>query len=287
MKILLLIFASYFTVATIGLKYFLSDLVFLKIPRASTHESAIHSVQYEGDEVLIREYISDTNGFCVVYFPGQHGGIPKYEKEVFQAIQAHGISIYAISYPGYEGALGKSTYDSVMTTTKMAIEFIDDKTNCVITDSVFVGRSLGSAIAMQNAIEAQPKGLLLVSASPSLVPVVRAKMANNYLLKPATILPIEKILEFDTNMVDISEAINHIPIVIMQGENDTLTTYDNIQKFAKNHSNVELIKIMNATHSTVHVDAGQLYFDKLIQLLAGIESNKQHQLTPALTRFHN
>lgn len=268
-KIVAVLVLLYMISISLVLKFFLPELVFKKIEEGSTNESSRYSVKSLGDEVLIREYLSVSGELCAFYFPGQGGGIPRYEKEIFKHSLERNISIYAISLPGYEGAAGNSTYESVLKMGQLAVEYINDNTGCKISESVFVGRSLGSVVALEIAATVHPRGLLLDSTGTSLSVVVRNKIQKNPFLKPASILPIEMFMQFNPKIEDAMGALFNTPIVIFQGEFDTLTPYRDIEEFSKNHMNIELIKVGNATHSTAHVDAGVLYFDKLEGLLGG------------------
>lgn len=268
-KFISLFVLLYVVSISLALKYFLSELVFKKIEEASTNESSRYAVKHLGDEALIREYISGSGKLCAFYFPGQGGGIPKYEKEIFVHSLERNISIYAISLPGYEGAGGKSTYESVLKMGQMAVEYINDNTECKIFESVFIGRSLGSVVALRIAAAVHPKGLLLDSTATSLSVVVRNEMHKKLFLKAASILPIEMLMEFNPRMEDTMEVLSNTPIVIFQGELDTLTPYQGVKEFTKNYNNIEFIKVKDGTHSTTHVAAGVLYFDKLEALLGG------------------
>lgn len=259
--------ALYYLTIAVKLKFFLSDVVFLRVPSTVTHESRTFVVRSGGTESVIREYRSDKGSGCAVFFPGQHGGIARYERELFGHAVKLGVTVYAISYPGYEGALGKATFGSVRAVTRSAIEYIDMQTPCDISQSVFWGRSLGSAIAVENALISKPKGLLLDSVSPSLGPVVREKMKSSKLLWPAQFLPIDRLLEFD---VDLKKGFNMLaatPIVIFHGELDKIAKPEIIQEAVKGQSNIELIMLKEASHGNTISKAGEQYFDKLCKLV--------------------
>lgn len=263
----LAILAAYYLSAAVALKLFLSEMMFLEVPPSETHESSAFVVKGNGAEVVVREYASDKGDKCALYFPGQHGGIARYETEVFRHAVDLGVTVYAISYPGYEGAKGKATFESVKTSTRLAIEHIDKETSCDIAQSVFIGRSLGSAVAVENALIFRPIGLLLDSVSPSIGPVVKQRMKSNPLLWPAQLLPVDRLLEFDVNLKNTLEVMSHIPVVIIQGELDKLARLENVQESVRELTNVELIVIEDASHSDVVSKAGNLYFLKLCQLL--------------------
>jgi hypothetical protein len=54
--------------------------------------------------IRIRQYGSSQLRHCVIFFPGQHGGISTYERNLFPTIKQLGITVYALSYPGQDGA---------------------------------------------------------------------------------------------------------------------------------------------------------------------------------------
>ncbi|OUS24605.1 hypothetical protein A9Q99_23835 [Gammaproteobacteria bacterium 45_16_T64] len=261
--------ATYYLVVSIVVHYFLAELVFKTPPRTETHEDSLVTVAHNGNEVLIRRYnaINTQNNACAIYFPGRHGGIPRYEKEIFGHANALGITIYALSLPGYEGAKGVSTEQSVIATTREALEHIEQNTPCNLSDAVFVGRSLGSSIALLNAISFKPKAILLDSTGPSLATTIRTTLHKSLLGKPATLLPIEKLLQFDLPMISMIKQLEDTPIVIFQGALDSLTPYDDIATAVAGHNNVTLIKIFDATHNDVHIKARPLYLEQLTTLI--------------------
>lgn len=256
----------YYAFSAITLRFYLSDLVFLKIPLTETKESRSFVVEDNGAEVVIREYSSDNGNRCAVFFPGQHGGIARYEKEIFEQASERGITVYALSYPGYEGASGNATFKNVSSVTRSAISLIEKDTFCDIKSSVFIGCSLGSAIAVDAALTFKPAGLLLDSVSPSLESVVRKKMNSVLLLWPAQLLPVNSLLEFDVNLEEALERLKDIPVVIMQGVMDQIARPEKIQDAIKLHANVELIVLNGASHGDTIQKAGERYFIKLCQL---------------------
>ena len=259
--------ALYYLTIAVALKFFLSEVVFLKVPPAKTHESRSFVVRSGAVESVIREYRSDMGSKCAVFFPGQHGGIPRYEDRLFMPAVNRGVTVYALSYPGYEGAAGKATFESVKAATRSAIEHIMERTSCDIGQSVFWGHSLGSALAVENALVFKPKGLLLDAASPSLSLVIRNKLKSRMLLWPAHLLPIARLIEFDIDLTEKFDLLAAMPIVIFQGKLDTITRPEHIQTAVKGKSNIELILLHDASHSNTASQAGERYFDSLCKLL--------------------
>ena len=263
----LFIVSFYFLGSAITMHYFLSSIVFKEIEQVPTNESLLHIVEVDGDELFIRQYGNTSIVRCAIFFPGQHGGIRRYEHEIFKEVLENDISVFALSYPGYEGAKGSATFESIKSTTFKALEFINDNTGCKIRNAVFIGRSLGASIALASATTFKPKGLLLDSISPSLAIVIREKLTKNIFLRTLNILPIEDIVEFDMYIDNQFINLSDVPIVIFQGDLDTLTPYDRVHEAVIDYNNIQLIRVLNGTHRNTHILAGQMYIDKLKNLV--------------------
>ncbi|KFZ38733.1 hypothetical protein HR45_04775 [Shewanella mangrovi] len=264
----LVIAAIYYLMAVVVLHYFLSALIFIKVPSSNTHETQRYVVATDGVESLIRAYIAPAQTGCVLFFPGQHGDIARYENDVFAHLSRRGISVYAISYPGYEGAKGTANFANVKAVTQHAVSYIEQHSACRIADSVFIGRSLGAAIAIENALNNKPRGLLLDGVSPSLAATVRQKLKGNIWLKPLQLLPIAQLLAYNPKLTDQLRRLAGVAVVIFQGDRDALTPLQPLQRAVSDESLLELVVIKGGTHRDTQVTAGPLYFDKLCQIIS-------------------
>ena len=120
---------AYFAVPVILLRFALDRLVFLKVDGGPTHEDRLIDVPVASDRsILIRQYGSARN--CAILFPGQHGGISTYERTLFPAIRQTGAAVYALSYPGQDGAQGRSRRDTILKDIAVAISVIGRETSC-------------------------------------------------------------------------------------------------------------------------------------------------------------
>lgn len=256
----------YFGGAIVGFKYFLPELIFIKSADIKSSESIRYSINSSSDETIIRLYGDPLNRVCAIFFPGQHGGILRYEQEIFENFSVKNVAVYALSYPGYEGAAGNSTFISVLTSTIAAIRFIDSNTSCKIEQVIYVGRSLGASIALLSANKLKPKGILLDSVGLSVSRAIRVRLAQNIFLKPLNILPIEKILELNYSLRSSFATLSDVPIRIFQGENDSMASVDEIMSVSAKYSNVKIYAVPNATHSDTHILAGEKYYRKFFSL---------------------
>lgn len=257
----------YFGVATFGLKFYLSELVFKKIPDVESTESVQFSIASNNDELLIRLYGEVSNPECVIFFPGLHGGVLKYETEIFKTLTARGFSVYALSYPGVEGANGTSTFDSVKIITLDAVKYIIKSTSCEMNNTIYVGRSLGASVALMTATNMKPKGIVLDSVAASLSKSIRIKLSSSIFTKPINILPIEMFIGFDILLENALKQLKDVPITIFQGENDSITPLENIELILEHFENVKLYPIAMASHHNTYIVAGSKYIEKIAQLM--------------------
>jgi len=236
----------------------------MSVAEKETHEQRKYSVQDNNNEILIRLYGQDTNPQCAIFFHGRHGGVYHYEKSIFQRTDKLGIAVYALSFPGYEGALGSSTPKSISELLPQAISFIEDNTQCKITNAVFIGRSLGASIALQQAVLFKPKALLLDSVSTSLTRAIKHTLQSRPWTYLLSLLPIELLITFELNTDNLLRNLRDTPIVIFQGSNDWLTPINELSTILKNKNNVTLHPVTKGTHATAYKHSR--YFDTLQQL---------------------
>jgi len=262
-----IVFILYFGGASIVLKYYLSDVIFKKLPNVETSEIIRYKVNINKDELVIRQYGVSSNTKCVIFFPGQHGGIKRYEKEIFKDIVDKEMTLFAFSYPGFEGASGKSNFTSILDTSILALSRIENKTSCEIRSSVYLGRSLGASVALEVAKLSHPKAIVLDSLALSLSSSIRGKFKNSYLTKPLNILPIENLVDFNVSTKTSLNKLKKIPIIVFQGELDKITPLKNIDSLLKKYDNVTLNVIKLATHKNTHLLAGDKYSNAILELM--------------------
>lgn len=122
---LIIIALSYMLSLVIVIRYAIDSLVF---PTTTQQLSAgmplFHVTNESGNELLVRHYGTDTNA-CVIFFPGRHGEITNYEKYLFSPMAESGLSLFALSYPGQNGALGTSKLDQLTHLVDMALQKIN------------------------------------------------------------------------------------------------------------------------------------------------------------------
>jgi predicted esterase len=258
--------ALYLVVPIAGLRFYLNELIFIGSPKTPTCEDTKVSIFSGKNEETIRIYGSTKNNSCIVFFPGQHGGISRYEQELFPNFLDEGFTVYALSYPSYDGSKGKATLQNAANLSTQAIIKISEISSCKIENMVFCGRSIGAVIALLSIKSEKPKGILLDSIAISLSRVLEHKIRSKWYLKPIGVIPIKNVLQYNIFARDLLKKANKVPISIFQGELDACSNPHEVRKAVKDFSNVNVFSVMKGTHSNAHVLAGRDYIKEAVRL---------------------
>ena len=234
----------------------------------TTHEDWRHIVlSDEGRGVAIRRYGEAHHGKCVVFLPGQHGGMARYERDLLPQLHVEGYSLYAMSYPGQDGAPGRGSLERLEGDLDRAFAFLASSHLCRADRSVFVGRSLGASLAIFEAWKLRPKGVLVEGVSPDLATTVRAWMKRHTLtwawqwLPVASLLPVEGDLRPLINTWDRT-----VPMIVFQGTADEVTPFTSAGVFMTHRQGITFEAVPEGLHEDTFRRAGSAYRAALMHL---------------------
>lgn len=257
---------AYLAAPVLLLRFALDRLIFLQVNGGTTHEDRLIAVHVAADRsILIRQYGSSAH--CVIFFPGQHGGISTYERTLFPAIRQTDVAVFALSYPGQDGAQGRSRRVTILKDVAVAIAAINRETSCQPNNAVFVGRSLGASVAVYTAQGTQPKGILLDGVGLTLMDAIRAAIERHTLMRPWAFLPLGRLVQ-DDSLVPVIRSLRTMPIVIFQGTNDQVTPFIETQTGLVHEDNVRFFAVNGATHSNAYLLSQGEYTRQLADLMA-------------------
>lgn len=174
----------------------------------------LHLPTAEGKEALawFLPPPEDSSGKLVVFFHGNSGSLGT-RTVLLEQIRKAGFGYLALEYPGYPGAAGKSTEESIYDAARAAMNFAKEK--FAAENIVLLGRSLGSAVAVQMATEYDIGLLALVSPFDKLA----SPASGQYWYVPAKLMLLDK---YDS----ISKISNvTTPLMVFHGDADTLVPY--------------------------------------------------------------
>lgn len=260
--------ALYLAVPAALLSWQLDRLIFTSQKHDATHEAQRFDVSMAPDAtVLVRRY-GNPGARCLYFFPGEHGGMGTYEETLFPSLLEFG-TVYAISYPGQDGARGQGHVALLPDQVEHAIRVVSRTARCEIDKSVFVGRSFGATVALLEAERLHPKGVIVDGVGADLPVVVRAWIARHKVFYGWRMLPVEWLLAKQRYSLEpVLTALAPMPIVIFQGTADVVTPFSAAQAVARGHSNVKFYPVTGGRHDNSYVLARAMYLDALRKIVA-------------------
>ncbi len=248
----------YFAGGAYALRFAIEPLVLPHVaPSAHTTLPFLRIGGDDGNGVSVRRYGTPKVG-CVVFFPGQHGIISVYEKQLFHAFYEQGIAVLAVAYPGQNGAPGTPHLPEILALATQAV--IAAQATCPGHRVVVYGRSLGSMVAAYAAGRSHPAGLILESAAPSFSSAIRLRLESQWYLMPMALLPASRLIAHDYSLAEALSGTLDVPAVVFQGTADSQTPLSALQ-VAGVPRNLRLVLVSGGTHSTTYL----LARDRVIQ----------------------
>lgn len=251
----------YFVVGAYLLRFALEPLVLPHVT-PSAHTTAPLFLRINGDDgnaMLVRRYGTPKVG-CVVFFPGQHGVISAYEKNLFPAFSAQGIAVLAVAYPGQNGAPGTPHLPEILALAAQVAA--SAQAVCPGHRVVVYGRSLGSMVAAYAASRSHPAGLILESAAPSFSSAIRLRLNSRWYLAPLALLPVSRLLAHDYSLAEALSSTLDVPTVVFQGTADSETPLS-VLRAGGVPGNLRLVVVSGGAHSTTYL----LARDRIIQTI--------------------
>jgi alpha-beta hydrolase superfamily lysophospholipase len=260
---------AYFLVPIVLLKFAFDRFLFPAVDGETTHESRRIDVPLDtGRSILVRQYGRTDLRHCAIFFPGSTGRIARYEQTLFPNIEKLGIAVYALSYPGQDGAQGRSRMATLLKDVDSALATVKRETSCQPGSAVFIGRSMGAIVALHAAQRARPKGLLLDGVASSLTSAVEAAARRRVVTKPWAWLPLRTLLKEDFDLRSLAESLRPVPVVIFQATKDEVTPFEDARQAVLGLDNVRFFPVPQAIHSDAYLRSAAQYLGVLAELNA-------------------
>ena len=207
-------------------------------------------------------YVPSKNGKIVIYFNGNKSGMHLHETFYAEIVKA-GYGLLTFNYRGYGKNEGAPTEQGLYDDAHAAISYLQQK-KIPLESVIFLGRSLGSGVAMQMATEYLPHALVLISPYSSIAAI--AKMQYPYM--PIDLLLLDK---FDS----LSKAAQIAsPTFIFHGADDALIPPSEGEKLHQAIHGSKLFIYKNQDHNNLNF--AQIIADLQASLVAQENSNKAH-----------
>lgn len=167
-----------------------------------------------GDEVLCGWYVPGEPGRpLVLYFHGTATNLAREAAIVRLLRERLGVSVFAFDYRGFGASGGHPTVAGTRADARAALEMLESL-GWRPERTVYFGRSLGAAVALELALESPPAGLVLESAFTSLVDLITWR-------HPATGTWLPWIFPDYYNNLEKIAAVR-APLLLIHGSGDTV-----------------------------------------------------------------
>lgn len=175
----------------------------------------------------------------IVYFHGNGADWQSTANVTFK-LRKQGYGVLAAEYRGYGGNPGSPSEQGFYSDGRGALQFLADR-GIALKDTVLVGNSIGSGVAVQMATEHDVRALVLVSPFASLVETAARKMPW---------LPVRMLLRdrYD-NLSKIGRLT--MPVLILHGEDDVLIKPDQAEALAAAQPKARLVMYEEWGHELV------------------------------------
>ncbi|WP_213949468.1 alpha/beta hydrolase [Luteibacter sp. dw_328] len=259
---------AYFLTPVLILVFMLDQWVLSPSRSEATHEQWRHVVTTnQGRGVALRRYSNGLDGKCAIFFPGQHGGMARYERDLLPLIRVDGVALYTISYPGQDGAPGQGSLKHLSEDVERTLRFLADDGLCTMAQSLFVGRSLGASIAVVEAAKLRPKGVLVEGVSPDLATAIRAWMRRHIATWAWQSLPIRALVPMAGELEPAVSRWQGPPMIVFQGTDDKVAPFDAANAIMLNRPGVRFEAVPGGNHEDTFLIAGPAYRAALLDLL--------------------
>ena len=178
-------------------------------------------------------FVEDPKG-VVLYFHGNTGALTRWGHAAIDLVDL-GYEVLMPDYRGYGKSTGRLTEKALHADARLLYTHLTEKWE--ENEIVLFGRSLGTGIATQLAVNHQPKLLILETPYTSIPAVSHAKLP---------FLPVKKLLRYRLSTAKIIQEVM-CPVVIFHGTNDELIPYEQA---------VRLTKILGRPATLITIEGG-------------------------------
>lgn len=210
------------------------------------------------------------SGSSVLVFDG-NAGDRSHRAPLAAALAGAGHSVLLFDYRGYAGNPGHPTEEGLRADARAARAFLVGLPGVVPSRIVYLGESLGSAVAIALAAESPPAALVVRSPFPSLVEVGH----RHY-----PILPVGLLLGDRWSSAARITRVS-CPLLVIAGERDRLIPPDLSRRlFEMAPGPKRFVLIPGADHNDIELLAGGLFLEEVLRFI-GESSGAVAERSPA------
>lgn len=181
-----------------------------------------------GSALLALPTIPEAHAPLLVFAHG-NAELAHWNLNSFRYFRERGVAVLLLEYPGYGGAPGQPTAESIVEAGLLAVDRVAERSDIDMDRVVVYGRSVGSGVASRIALERDVMGVVLESPFTSLTAIAAEKGFPAFLLQD----------ELD-NASALSEL--EVPVLLYHGTRDSIVPIAHSEALAAMAKNATLLK---------------------------------------------
>lgn len=196
-----------------------------------------------------------------LWFHGNAGNISHRVDNLKLVHDQLGVNVFLFDYRGYGLSQGKPSEEGTYLDAQAALAYVRTRDDVASDRIVYFGRSLGSAIAVDLALQDAPYALILESPLPS----IRYMARHAY-----PFLPIGPLLRTKYDTLAKIGRVN-APLLVLHGDrDDTIPIEGGREVFDAAGGHKSFHTIEGAGHNDTYLVGGQPYWDALKRFMDGL-----------------
>jgi hypothetical protein len=197
--------------------------------------------------------------FVVLVFNGNAGN-RSYRLGLGAALRARGFAVLLFDYRGYGDSDGRPTERGLQADARAARTYLSSRSDVSADRVVYLGESLGAAVAIELALAQPPAALVLRSPFTSMSDVA----ALHYPLLPANLL-----LQDRYSSIDRISRIT-VPTLIVAGDRDGIVPLEQSRRLydAATTSRKAFVVVPGADHNDAALNEGPLLIEAIARFIA-------------------
>ena len=194
----------------------------------------------------------DADLHTLLWFHGNAGNINRRLDNIKMIYERVPVNVFIIDYRQYGRSEGKVSEQGTYIDARAALAYLHSRKEINREKIIFFGRSLGSAVAVELALNEKCRALILETPFTSILEMGK---------KLYPFLPLSLLLK--TKYDSLAKIGNiKVPILVMHGDKDDLVPFEHGKRlYDMANEPKEFYTIPGAGHNDTHIVGGDEYFD--------------------------
>lgn len=215
---------------------------------------ALLEIAHESDAVVAFHFPSGDGARTIVWFHGNGEQIADVVP-VAEAMNATGLGVLLVEYPGYGLAGGRPSESALYSAASAAIHHLHDVLRVSHDNTVIIGQSIGTGVAVEMAKRGLCTRLGLISPFTSLRAVAQRVIPY---------VPMRLVLADHFDSIGKAPSIS-IPVHIVHGDRDELIPIEMGRAMSKAFSSATLDVVRGAGHNDLFSLRGEEILGRLVR----------------------